>query len=291
MRECRELLNSVHIGEPGRHELLMVSSALVMDENDGVDDSWPTTAALLVLDADFASQRVIREVALRFQYGAVCVQPLQHPGDAALVLARANSAMVDLVVLWRGSDLAALDELGPRTPGMRLLVHDLPSASPMHSLRSGVDAMFDGFVNGLSDAMGSAVKTFQMMASLRAPNTLNCMDDEDFLSVFAAGRPVRVFAVDAATTVPAPAPASWSDAHVLTNGTDAVVVFDSRTGRLSTIKDVLGAVRANASIHRDEQSILLYLGTKRYFRDTDTFSGVPHLVRPSVRRITDKCVW
>jgi hypothetical protein len=130
--------------------------------------------------------------------------------------------------------------------------------------------MFDGFVSDVDDPLGSAVKTFQMVASLHAPNTLNCMDHEDLLSVFAVGRPVRVFAIDAVAT--APALVGWSDTHVLTNGTDVVVVFDSRTGRLSTIKDVLSAVRANASIHRDEQSILRYLGTKRYFRGTDPFS-------------------
>ena len=83
MRECRELLTSLHIGEPGRHELLMVSSALVMDEADGVAESWPTTAALLVLDADSESQRAIRKLALRFQYGAVSVQPLRQANDAA----------------------------------------------------------------------------------------------------------------------------------------------------------------------------------------------------------------
>lgn len=79
MRDSRELLSSLNIGEPGRHELLMVSSALVMEEADGVADSWHTTAALLVLDAATESQRAIRELAQRFQYGAVSVQPLKHP--------------------------------------------------------------------------------------------------------------------------------------------------------------------------------------------------------------------
>lgn len=269
MRDCRELLNSLHIGAPGRHELLMVSSALVMDEADGVCDSWPSTAALLIMDADSASQRAIRKLALRFQNGAVTVQPLQHIGDAARALAGTNSTVVDLVVLWRGGDPTALDGLGPRTPGMRLLVHDLPSAPPLHALRCGEDSMFDGLVSGLGDAMGSAVKTFHMVASLRAPNTLNCMDHEDFLSVFAAGRSVRVFALDERTS----AAAGWSDAHVLTNGSDVVVVFDSSTGRLSSIKGVLSAVRVNASIHREEQSSLRYLGTKRYFCGPDQFSG------------------
>lgn len=135
--------------------------------------------------------------------------------------------------------------------------------------------MFDGFVSGSDDAMGSAVKTFQMVTSLRAPNTLNCMDDEDFLSVFAAGRSVRVFAIDATATTTATA--GRSDGHVLTNGTDVVVVFDSRTGRLSTIKDVLSTVRANASIHRDAQSSLRYLGTKRYFRGPTSHQALSRL--------------
>ena len=262
MRECRELLNSLHIGEAGRHELLMVNSALVMEEADGVEDSWPTTAALLVLNADSASQRAIRELALRFQYGAVSVLSLEQPGDAALVLAQANSAVVDLMVLWRGRDLMALDRLGPRTPGMRLLVHDLPSTPHVPALHSEEDAMFDGFVNGLDDPLGSAVKAFQMLASLRAPGTLNCMDYEDFLSAFAAGRPVRVFTIEAT----GPTPASWTDAHVLTNGVDVVVVFDSRTGRLNTIKEVLSAVRASPWFHEDERPNIRYLGTKKYFR-------------------------
>jgi hypothetical protein len=264
MRDCRELLNSLHIGEPGCHELLMVSSALVIEEADGVDESWPTTAALLILDADSVSQRAIRELALRFQYGAVSVLPLEQPGDAALVLAQSNSAVVDLVVLCRSGDLAALDRIGPHTPGMRLLVHDLPSAPPTSALCSEQDAMFDGFVNGLDDPLGSAVKAFQMLASLRAPGTLNCMDYEDFLSVFAAGRAVHVVTVDPPATHPVPA--GWSDAHVLTNGTDAVIVFDSRTGRLSTIKEVLNTVRACPWFHEDEGPSFRYLGTKKYFR-------------------------
>ena len=272
MRECRELLNSLHIGEPGRHELLMVNSALVMEEADGVAESWPTTAALLVLDADAESQRAIRDLALRFQYGAVSVLPLEQPGDAALILAQTKSATTDLVVLWRGHYPAVLNGLGQHTPGMRLLVHDLPAESPIHSLRCGEDALFDGLVSGLDDPLGSAMKTFQMVASLRAPGTLNCMDYEDFLSVFAVGRPVHVFSINAAATTLGLA--GWSDAHVLTNGTDVVVVFDSR-GRLSSINEVLSAVRANASIHRDELPILRYLGTKRYFLGTDQFSDAP----------------
>lgn len=265
MRDCRELLNSLHIGEPSRHELLMVNSALVMEEADGVADSWPTTAALLVLDADPASQRAIRELALRFQYGAVSVQPLDQPGDAAQVLAQANSAVVDLVVLCRGGDLTALEQLGLRAPGMRLLVHDLPSTPHVPALHSEEDSAFDGFVNGLDDPLGSAVKTFQMVASLRAPGTLNCMDYEDFLSVFAAGQPVRVFALDPAST--APDLGGWSDAHVLTNGADVVLVFDSRTGRLNTIKEALGAVRASPWCHEDEGPSHRYLGTKKYLRN------------------------
>ena len=267
MRDCRELLNSLHIGEPGRHELLMVNSALVMEEADGVAECWPTTAALLVLDADSESQRAIRELALRFQYGAVSVQSFQQPCVAAQVLAQANSAVVDLVVLWRGRDPEVLDGLGLHTPGMRLLVHDLPAEPPIHPLRCREDAMFDGFINGFDDPLGSAVKTFQMVASLRAPGTLNCMDYEDFLSVVAAGRPVRVFTIDAAA--PGSDLTSWSNANVLSNGSDVVVVFDSRTGRLNTIKDVLSTVRASSWFHEDEGQGLRYLGTKKYFRSGD----------------------
>ena len=187
MRDCRELLNSLHIGEYGRHELLTVRSNLIFEETDGIHDLWPTTAALLVLGADSASQRAIRELALKFQYGAVSVQPLRHPGDAAPVLGQANSAVVDLVVLSRGHDPTALNQLGPRTPGMRLLVHDLSSLPRLRALHCGEHAMFDGIVSGLDDPLGSALNTFQMVASLRAPGTLNCMDYEDFLSVFAVG--------------------------------------------------------------------------------------------------------
>lgn len=263
MRDCRELLSSLYIGEPGRHELLMVNSALVMEEADGIGDSWPTTAALLVLDADSASQHAIRELALRFQYGAVSVLPLEQPGDAARILAQANSAVIDLVVLCRARDLTALDRIGPRAPGMRLLVHNLPSTPDVPTLHSEEDAMFDGFVSSLDDPLGSAVKTFQMLASLRAPGTLNCMDHEDFLSVFVAGRAVRVVTVDAPVTDSTPA--GWSDAHVLTNGTDVVIVFDSRTGRLNTIKEILNTVRACPRFHEDEGPSLRYLGTKKYF--------------------------
>ena len=267
MRECQELLNSLHIGKPGRHELLMVSSALVMAEAYGVDDSWPTFAALVVVDADPESQHAIRELALRFQYGAVSVQPLQHPSDAAQVLAQANSAVVDLVVLWRGRDPAVLDGLGLNTPGMRLLVHNLPAEPLIHYLRCGEDALFDGFINGLDDPLGSALKTFQMVASLRAPGTLNCMDYEDFLYVFDAGRPVRVFNIE--PTALGPELGSWSDANVLTNGSDVVIVFDSRTGRLSSIKEVLSSLHANASISQCAQPNIRYLGTKKYFRVSD----------------------
>lgn len=273
MRDCRELLSSLHIGEPGRHELLMVSSALVMAEADGVDDSWPTTAALLVLDADGESQRAIRELALRFQYGAVSVQPLQHPCEAAQVLAGAASAIVDLVVLWRGPDPAVLDSLGFDTPGMRLLVHALPAEPPINSLCCGEDVLFDGLVSGQDDPLGSALKTFQMVVSFRAPGTLNCLDYEDFLFVFAAGRPVRVFTID--DTVPGSDLTSWSDANVLSNGSDVVVVFDSRTGRLNSIKDVLSAVRGKASIYQCAQPNIQYLGTKKYFRVTEQNSVAP----------------
>ena len=279
MRDCGELLNSLHIGEPGRHELLMVNSALVMEGADGVADSWPTTAALLVVDADAESQRAIRELALRFQYGAVSVQPLQHPSDAAQVLAQANSAVVDLVVLWRGHDPAVLDVLGFNTPGMRLLVHNLPAEPPIHSLRCGEDAMFDGFVSGQDDPLGSALKTFQMVASFRAPGTLSCMDYEDFLFVFDAGRPVEVFAID--PTVPGSDLTSWADVNVLSNGSDVVVVFDSRTGRLNSIKDVLSAVRGKASICQGAQPDLRYLGTKKYFREMGQSSVAHALHAPS----------
>ena len=270
MRDCRELLNSLHIGESGRHELLIVNSALVMEETDGVADSWPTTAALLVLDADGESQRAIRKLALRFQYGAVSVQPLEQPGEAAQVLA--GAAIVDLVVLWRGHDPAVLDGLGFNTPGLRLLVHNLPAEPPIHSVSFGEDALFDGYINGLDDPLDSAIKTFQMVASLRAPSTLNCMDYEDFLFVFAAERPVRVFTID--DTAPGTDLASWADAHVLTNESDAVVVFDSKTGRLNTIKDVLSAVRAKALICHGAQPDLRYLGTKKYFCSIESFQGI-----------------
>ena len=279
MRECRELLNSLHIGEPGRHELLMVNSALVMEEADGVAESWPTTAALLVLDADPRSQRAIRDLALRFQHGAVSVLPLEQPGDAAQVLVQANSAVVDLVVLWRGSDPAVLDGRAFNAPGMRLLVQASPLLPHLLALHSEEDAMFDGIINGLDDPLGDSLKAFQMVASLRAPGTLNCMDYEDFLSVFAAGRPVQVLTIDAAA--PGTDLASWSDAHVLTNGSDAVVVFDSKTGRLNTIKDVLSAVRAKALICQGAQLDLRYLGTKKYFRAMGQISVAHTLHAPS----------
>ena len=271
MRDCRELLNSLHIGEFSRHELLMVNSALVMEETDGVADSWPTTAALLVLDADGESQRAIRELALRFQYGAVSVQPLAQPCDAAQVLA--GAAIVDLVVLLRGNDPTVLDGLGLHIPGMRLLVHNLPVEPPNHYLRPEDDAMFDGFINGLEDPLNSALKTFQMVASLRAPGTLNCMDYEDFLYVFDAGRTVRVFNIE--PTALGPELASWSDANVLTNGSDVVVVFDSCTGQLSSISEVLSSLRANVSICQGAQPDLRYLGTKKYFREMGQ-SSVAH---------------
>ena len=269
MRDCRELLNSLHIGEYGRHELLTVRSNLIFEETDGIHDLWPTTAALLVLDADSASQRAIRELALRFQYGAVSVQPLEQPGDAAQVLAQANSAVVDLVVLSRGHDLTVLEQFGLPTPGMWLLVHDLPSTPQVHSLRCGEDAIFDGFVSGFDDPLGSAIKTFQMVASLRAPGTLNCMDDEDFLSVFAANKPVRVFAVKPTYTSTGGGGACCADGHTLTNGTDAVVVFDSRTERIQSIRDILREVRASPYLREGDGSTIRYLATKMYFRSAD----------------------
>lgn len=162
---------------------------------------------------------------------------------------------------------------------MQLLVHNLPAEPPQRYLRCEEYATFDGFINGLDDPLGSAVKTFQMVASLRAPGTLNCMDYEDFLSVFAAGRPVRVFTIDAAA--PGSELTSWADANVLSNGADVVVVFDSRTGRLNTIKDVLSAVRGKALICQSAQPEIRYLGTKKYFRVMGQSSVAHTLHAPS----------
>lgn len=269
MRDDQELLSSLHVDKPGRHELLMISSVLVPKQVHAGIDPWHNIAALLVLDADATSQDAIRELAQRFQYGAVSVLSFEQPGDAAVVLANSNIASLDLVVFYCGSDLTVLDELGPRIAAMQLLVNDLPPAPNVASLQSGAYELFDGIVSGLNDPLGSALMTFRMVASLRAPSTLNCMDVEDFLSVFESQQPVRVFAIDIAAKPAVTTPTGWSNAHVLTNGTDAVVVFDDKVGRLGTIRVVLDAVRSSSVIDQYESHNVRYLGTTKYFRDCE----------------------
>lgn len=255
-RSCQELLSREREPLKPGVDFLLAETRLRLGDGE-FDGPGSNAAGLVSFLPDSIERARIRALAASFLTGRVQTHVLDTTGwTQGLLEVFAATTAVDANLVFalptgHNIDLGSLPPIDGAS-GIRLAVTDDPAAMEM----AGVD----GVIYARSSPGESAAAVFKMLASLLAPETYTCLDPEDLLVLFEAGRPAEI--AEAVWVQPGSLMFRTAADQGLVESSGCAAVFLSTTsfGESQETQHVVSAVRR----HMRAASVLLVHDSIRF---------------------------